>query len=189
MEVILALFVVMVGLIGVLAALPTGMSSAEMVIFQDAAIHLAESKFAEFRRDRVNPLVDLKDVSTVSNYMTVKQDTLKANGFRDFAYKTPGDPFEFFDNIERYEWQVRQDLLTPVGAVAVADAANVATGAQAALMPEPKHNPSGGGVDTLARVVVCIQLKGTQKQFTFTQYMINPGKAATSDGLWEDDFK
>ena len=40
MEVLIALFIFMVGIVGVLAALPTGVNAATWVIFQDAAIHL-----------------------------------------------------------------------------------------------------------------------------------------------------
>src|SRR6185503_16065029 len=64
MEVLIALFIFMVGIVGVLAAIPTGVNSAEWVIFQDAGIHLAHSKFTEFRRDRADPFVDLVDGSS-----------------------------------------------------------------------------------------------------------------------------
>src|SRR5471030_2484590 len=63
LEVMIAMFIFLVGIVGVLAAMPTAVSSATAVIFQDCAIHLSHSKFAEFRRDRADPAVDLQPSS------------------------------------------------------------------------------------------------------------------------------
>src|SRR5690348_5952040 len=112
LEVMIAMFIFLVGVLGVLASVPTGINAAATVILQDAAIHLAHSKFAEFRRDRIDPNVDL-DASSGSGYLPAsgytpgKQEPINATGapWRDFAHD-PGQPYEFFDDIQKYEWSV-----------------------------------------------------------------------------------
>jgi len=159
MEVLIAMFVFLVGIIGALAVLPVGISNATRVIFQDAAIHLSSSKFAEFRRDNVNPLADLADGS---GYMGLRQEPPNGNtgGWRDFAH-VPGDTYEFFDDIERYEWRVDQDLLKPVGQ-GQDELGNVA----------PVEGGGGAALD-LARVTIVIHLKGVKREHRFTQYIMN----------------
>src|SRR5262249_45172953 len=112
-ETLIAMFIFLIGIVGVLAAMPTGVNSAIWVIFQDAAIHLAHSKFAEFRRDRVDPAVDL--VASGSGYLPNSagpgvpgaQEGFNNEGdpWRDFAH-SPGDTYQYFDDIWKYEWKI-----------------------------------------------------------------------------------
>jgi prepilin-type N-terminal cleavage/methylation domain-containing protein len=157
-EVLIAMFVFLIGIVGVMAAMPVGIDSASLVIFQDASIHLSASKFAEFRRDAVDPAADLADGSS---YMNAHQEPLNSggNGYRDFAH-TPGATYEYFDSIERYEWKVDQAMLKPVG-VGVDDLGR--TG--------PVEN--AGTPLPVTRVTIDMHLKGSTRHFRFTQYMVN----------------
>jgi hypothetical protein len=168
LEVLVALFIFLVGIVGVLAALPTGISSAQTVILQDAAIHLAHSKFAEFRRDRVDPLVDLVEGST---YMNKRQEPVNASAsgpWHDFAH-SPGDTYEFFDDIGNYEWRVDKDRFKQVG-----------------LDADGITPVEGGGraLSKLARVAIIVHLKSTTKQFIFSQYMYAAGRVLPVDPAW-----
>ncbi|HYF51761.1 MAG TPA: prepilin-type N-terminal cleavage/methylation domain-containing protein [Planctomycetota bacterium] len=159
LEVMLALFIFVVGIVGVLAAIPTGVRSAEQVILQDASIHLAHSKFAQFRRDRVDPLVDLISGSA---YMTNKQEPLNSSGdCRDFKL---GFDVDNFDDIQRYEWKVE---VKPV------------KGKDAGIAAAPGHlapsDTAGTAMMQLASVQVTVRQKGTDDEFTFTQYMFSYG--------------
>jgi hypothetical protein len=152
LEVLLALFILLVGIVGVLAALPTGIESAHNVIFQDVAIHLAHSKFAEFRRDRINPRLDLVEGSA---YLAARHEPVNASGggWRDFAHEANG-AYKDFDGIERYEWRVEQKELQSVG---VSEAFT------------PQHN---AGTDIgVTRVSLAARMKGAFREFRFTQYM------------------
>jgi type II secretory pathway pseudopilin PulG len=153
LEVMIALFIFMVGIVGVLAAIPTGVNSAATVVFQDAAIALAQSKFAEFRRDRVNPSVDLKNGSA---YMGARHEPLNSTGvWRDFASGNNA-AYQYFDDIERYEWRV--DIAPAMFAIYSAT-------------PAPYLSPViGGPADSeLQEVTVTVHLRGTTKEFEFTQ--------------------
>jgi prepilin-type N-terminal cleavage/methylation domain-containing protein len=160
MELLIALFIFLIGVVGLVAAMPTGVNSAAKVVFQDAAVHLSRSKFAEFRRDRVNPRVDLKDGA---DYMDAasspprRQELTNGNagGWRDFAH-SPGDTYEHFDDIDRYQWRIDQNALLMVGLDTTAS--NV-----------PKVN--SGTDQGLTRVVLIISQKGTKNEYRFTQYM------------------
>lgn len=158
MELLIALFIFLVGVVGLVAAMPTGVNSAQKVVFQDAAVHLSRSKFAEFRRDRVNPRTDLVDgAAYMSGPPTGRQEPMNGNpgGWRDFAH-APGDTYTDFDDIDRYQWRVDQGALQVVG---------LDTGANNV----PKVN--GGTDQGLTRVVLVIALKGTKVEYRFTQYM------------------
>jgi prepilin-type N-terminal cleavage/methylation domain-containing protein len=158
-EVLIALFIFLVGIVGLLAAMPTGVNTAEKVIFQDAAIHLSRSKFAEIRRDRIDPRVDLLDGSNYMDPPSPPRHHEPVNGslqkWRDFAHG-PGDTYENFDEIERYQWRIDPVALNNVGT----DVGNNYV---------PKVN---GGTDVgLTRVVIIIGLKGTKIEYRFTQYI------------------
>ena len=171
LEVLIALFIFMVGIVGVLAALPAGINSASYVISQDTAIHLAHSKLSEFRRDGVDPAVDLIDGSAylpAGGAYTLGagiQEPLNGNpgNYRDFAHKA-GEPYEHFDDIQRYEWKVE---INPVYASAAGNPA-----------PPPDYmvpSHSAGTPLPLTRVVVTVHTKGTAREFSFTQYMYSYG--------------
>jgi hypothetical protein len=158
LEVLIALFILMVGLMGILAAVPTGLNSASLVVFQDAAIHLAHSKFSEFRRDRVDPQPDLAAGST---YLNSKQEPINSSGapWHDFA-SAPGDTYEYFDDIQAYEWSLD---VGPAGKSA---------GGSPAPAPNyfaPDHKGAAGF--KLAKVTIVVRKKGTSREFRFTQYM------------------
>jgi hypothetical protein len=143
-----------VGIVGVLAALPTGITSAQWVIFQDAAIHLAHSKFAEFRRDRADPV----QLVNGSAYMTARHEPLNASGWHDFACTNPTDTYEHFDDIERYEWTVETGDVK-------------ASGAGTPAPPAGYFGPGNAGNDVnCKRVTLAVRCKGTNKEFRFTQY-------------------
>jgi Tfp pilus assembly protein PilV len=174
-EVLIAMFIFMVGIVGVLAALPTGVTSAEWVIFQDAAIHLSRSKFSEFRRDRINPPIDLKEAST---YMVNCQEPPNgsADKFHDFDSK-PGSTYQYFDDITRYEWKVVQDPLTK----------SVGIGAAGAIPTPPADYqvpllPGVNGTDIgLWHVTIIIRQKGTSRELEFTQYMTDYNRVSPVD--------
>jgi len=169
LELLMAIFIFMVGIMGVLMALPTGTNAASWVIFQDAAIHLSQSKFAEFRRDRVDPSVDLADGSgymngigtTASGKPAGKQEPLKGNGWRDFAHTNPTDTYYHFDDITRYEWKVDQSVLKSVGA-----------GAAGAPAGHLAPQFGGGNALDLYSVTIVVHMKGTTREFRYTQYML-----------------
>jgi hypothetical protein len=160
LEVIIAMFIFLVGIVGVLAAMPVGVSNATLVIFQDASIHLSASKFAEFRRDEVNPAVDLVDGSAYLNDFHEGTNG-SAEGFRDFAHKS-GGRYEYFDDNDRYEWKIDQKLLKQVG-----------IGKDEQNMPAPVI---GGDPLNVTRVCVVIHLKGTTRYMRYTQYMLGKGR-------------
>ncbi|HYF50697.1 MAG TPA: prepilin-type N-terminal cleavage/methylation domain-containing protein [Planctomycetota bacterium] len=157
LEVLIAMFIFLIGIVGVLAVVPTGVNAASLVIFQDAAIHLSSSKFAEFRRDEINAAVDLQDGSAyLSNYHEPHNGS--AEKFRNFA-SGPGQRYEHFDEIQRYEWKVDQDQLRAVN-----------LGEDELKNPAPVE--SGGAPLLLTRVTVVIHMKGTSRYMRFTQYML-----------------
>jgi hypothetical protein len=174
-EVMVAMFIFLVGIVGVLAALPTGVTSGEWVIFQDAAIHLSRSKFSEFRRDRANPSVDLVEGSS---YMTKWQEPINSSGeFHDFN-SAAGSTYQYFDDVWRYEWKVDQTILgKPV----------LLTNSGAVPLPQPNCMApvhTGGGTDVgLSRVVLVIRQKGTQRELQFTEYMTDYGRVAPVDPI------
>lgn len=178
LEVMIALFIFMVGIVGVLAAVPTGVNSAEWVIFQDAALHLAHSKFSEFRRDRVDPFTDLADGSAYmpnaiggANTPGIQENKNgNAGGWRDFAHGL-GEPYQYFDDIERYEWRLE---LQEVGAgdYASTQPAGIAAPTGSHLAPV-----SGGGAGIrLQRVTVIVHMKGLSRELRFTQYLTPYGR-------------
>ena len=165
LEVLIALFIFLIGVLGALAAIPAGVSAAKLVIFQDASIHLAQSKFAEFRRDRVDPAVDLAggylngSGQLASGRPAGIQEPLNGSGvWHDFAHGS-GDTYESFDDIDQYEWKVDQAQLKPISTSAL-DAQN-------------KKSPldTAGTAIGLTQVAVVIHLKNTTREFRFTQYM------------------
>ena len=167
MEVMIAMFIFMVGIVGVLAAFPTGITSAEWVIFQDAAIHLSHSKFSEFRRDRINPTADL---SGGSLYLINRHGKATNDGtydWRDFRYAASADAnqydndaYQYFDDIERYVWRVETG---PV------NAGNGSPAPPAGFLA-PVHG-GGASLGDLVKTKIVIRLKGTRREFTFTQYL------------------
>jgi hypothetical protein len=171
LEVMIAMFIFTVGILGCLAALPTGITAASIVILQDAAIHLSHSKFAEFRRDRINPAVEL-DPNSGSGYLPAgggytpgKQEPINATGapWRDFAHD-PSQPYEFFDDIQKYEWSVETSR---VNAMKTGNPNPAAT----FYCPEQIGNPSPDRALQLTRVTITVRLKGHRQQLQFTQYM------------------
>ncbi|MCW8129026.1 MAG: prepilin-type N-terminal cleavage/methylation domain-containing protein [Planctomycetota bacterium] len=171
-EILIALFVLLIGVMGILAAMPTGIDSAQKVVFLDASVHLSRSKFAEFRRDRIDPRVDLLDGS---GYMDAalapprgqEQKNGNAGGWRDFAHGA-GETYEYFDDIERYQWLVDQGELRSVGLDSNAT--------PAAPNTSPYVPVVNAGADVgLTRVTIVINLKGTKKEQRYTQYMYSYG--------------
>jgi prepilin-type N-terminal cleavage/methylation domain-containing protein len=168
LEVMIAMFIFLVGIVGVLAAMPTGINSATWVIFQDAAIHLSHSKFAEFRRDRVDPAIDLAPSgggylpSSSGGFTPGQQEPINENGapWRDFA-SAPGQTYQYFDDIARYEWRVE-----------TADIDNGTVGSPAT--PPNFFFPVAASSATalaLKRVSIVIRMKRTTREMKFTQYM------------------
>lgn len=162
LEVLIAMFIFMVGIVGVMAAIPSGITSAEWVIFQDASLHLVHSKFSEFRRDRIDPPIDL-----TGPYLTSKHGKAKANGWREFLYENPADAnafdndtYKYFDDVQRYEWTV--------------EVSSVSAGVAGTPAPPPNMLAPTSGAGTpigLTKVVIRIRMKGTTREFRFTQYM------------------
>jgi hypothetical protein len=154
LECMLAMFILMVGIMGVLSALPTGINAAESVILQDVSIHLAHSKFSEFRRDKAN-------YAAFNAYLGANHESINSSPggkWRDFA-SGKGETYEFFDDIARYEWmaeatQVKNEARVPAGPVTYF---------------QPSH-ATGTPLD-LYLIRVTVHLKGTTKEFTFSQYM------------------
>ena len=164
-EVMIAMFVFLVGILGVLAALPSGVNAAHYVMFQDAAIHLSRSKFSEFRRDRVDPRVDLVDGSAYMDGASAppRRQEVKngaAGGWRDFAHAA-GDTYENFDDIEHYQWCVDQDELKAV---------SVDAGSNYRPIVAPGPDLS------VTRVTLVISMKGSKREMRFTQFMYSYGK-------------
>jgi hypothetical protein len=166
MEVMFAMFIFVVGVVGVLGAIPTGVSSASTIIFQDAALQLSNSKFAEFRRDRIDPATDLGDDTA---YMPAggsfvigqgKQEPHNgsAGNWRDFPHGID-EPYQYFDDIERYEWKVETSPVS-IGAGDPVPAPNY-------MAPIDGAGPAIG----VTRVRLIIHMKGTSREFGFTQYM------------------
>ncbi len=167
-EVLIALFIFLVGIVGVLAAIPAGVNSGMSVIFQDAAIHLAHSKFAEFRADRVDPsLLDPTNAGNVLNtYGAVDAAATELGGGWRTFFSNAGETYENFDDIQRYRWKV---VVTEVG--------RGANGVGPADPNAPKHpTPPGltvaGAIPLLKRVTMFIHARGTAREFHFTQYMM-----------------
>ncbi len=156
-EVLIAMFVFLIGIVGVMAAMPVGIDSAALVIFQDASIHLSASKFAELRRDQIDPATDLLDGSA---YMTARQEPLNGNtgNYRDFAHAA-GDAYENFGDIERYEWKVDTTQLKTIG-----------VGTDDLGRPAPVEN--AGTALPVTRVTLDLHLKGSKRHFRYTQYML-----------------
>ena len=157
-EVLLAMFILLVGIVGVVAAIPTGISSATAIVFQDASLHLAHSKFDEFARDRVDPATDLQSSSAYLNAIHGPVNSSPGGNWRDFLHKRisadDGDPYEYFDDIALYEWSIQ---VTSVGAKAGGGALT------------PVH---GGGADIkLFRVLLTTRRKGSAREMEFNQYM------------------
>ena len=166
-EVMIAMFIFLVGILGVLAALPSGVNAAHYVMFQDASIHLSRSKFAEFRRDRIDPRVDLLDGAayvdagaTPPRIQEPKNGA--AGGWRDFAHG-PGDVYENFDDIEHYQWMIDQDDIKKSVSVDPAKG-NVPTTTLA------------GAELNVTPVTIVIQMKGSKREMRYTQYMFSYGK-------------
>ena len=147
LEVLIAMFILLFGVIGVLAALPTGVNSAQWVILQDAAMNLAASKFSEFRRDRVDP-------ASLNKFTT----------YQEFAHAA-GDPYENFDDISFYEWRVDNDNGRFCGMTASGGASPAPTLGYMAPMP-------GASNSGLMQVTIAVRMKGTTRSFRFTQYML-----------------
>ena len=173
LEVLIAMFIFLVGIVGVLAAMPTGINSATWVIFQDSAIHLSHSKFAEFRRDRVDPAVQLQTapggyLPASSTLVAGQQEPYNSSGapWRDFAHG-PGDTYQYFDDIDRYEWKVdaTQQIDNGPGSGDVPLPADY-------TFPTNSNNSARG----LFRVDVTIRMKQTTREMRFTQFMYAYGQ-------------
>jgi type II secretory pathway pseudopilin PulG len=162
LEVLIALFIFMIGIVGVLAALPTGVTSAQLVIFQDAAIQLAHSKFAEFRRDRADPATDLVNAAYLGT-----ANASPGGPWYDFPHAA-GETYEYFDDIDRYEWKLE---LTPIGA----------GGGGVPAPPAGTNFPVAGNDLNLTSVAVVVHMKGTSKEFRFTQLMYAYGRVLPYD--------
>jgi type II secretory pathway pseudopilin PulG len=167
LEVIIAMFIFLIGILSIMLAIPSGINAASLVVFQDASIHLAQSKFSEFRRDRADPAVDLLGgpymggAGTLANGRPAGlQEPLNGNPgeWRDFAH-SKGDTYEYFDDIERYEWKIDKTLAVPVG-ISALNAQNLKTPLAGA------GTPVG-----LTQITLVIHLKSTDREFRFTQYM------------------
>jgi prepilin-type N-terminal cleavage/methylation domain-containing protein len=159
LEILIAMFIMLVGLVGVLGAMPVGITSAEWVVFQDASIHLAHSKFDEFSRDRVNPGTDLQPSSAYLMTNHGPFNSSPTGEWRDFPYAV-NETYEFFDDINRYEWKL--------------ETANLGTGTGGTpAPPSGVVGPIDGGGDDigLRRVTVVVHLKGTSREFRFSQYL------------------
>jgi type II secretory pathway pseudopilin PulG len=182
LEVIIAMFIFLVGIVGVLAAMPTGINSASWVIFQDCAIHLAHSKFSEFRRDRIDPTVAGTDnpaahlaptpngyLPTTTPYVPGNQEPFNTSGdpWRDFAHQ-PGQPYQYFDDIDRYEW-------------CVSATQQVDNGAGSGDVPVPAKFSFPTNVATtsnigLFKVDITVRMKGTTRQMRFSEYFFSYGQ-------------
>ena len=167
-EVMIAMFIFLVGIMGVLAAMPTGIDSALAVVEQDAAIHLVHSKFAEFRRDRVDPPTDLIPGSgylpSGGGYTAGAQEPYNLTSgapWRDFA-SDPGQPYEYFDDIKRYEWRVETSPVT---------AETTGNPAPAAGYLAPSVSGGVGTPLNLTRVTIAVRAHKSLREYTFTQYL------------------
>ena len=174
LEVMIAMFIFLVGILGVLGAMPGGIDNASIVVQQDAAIHLVHSKFAEFRRDRIDPAVDLVPGSTYlpsgGTFTPGAQEPFNASGnpWRDFA-SGPGQTYEHFDDITRYEWRVET---APVRAV------NTGTPAPPPGFLFPTVGGGAGTPLNLTQVTISVRSRGSKREFAFTQYMCSADPAA-----------
>jgi type II secretory pathway pseudopilin PulG len=181
LEVIIAMFIFLVGIVGVLAAMPTGINSATWVIFQDCAIHLAHSKFAEFRRDRIDPTPAGTDnpvahlvptpggyLPTTGTYVAGNQEPFNTSGdpWRDFAHQ-PGQPYQYFEDIDRYEWSVSATQQVDNGN----GTGDVPLGTNF-FYPTNVGNSQIG----LYKVDITIRMKGTTRQMQFSQYFFSYGQ-------------
>ena len=173
LEVLIAMFIFLIGIVGVLAVMPTGINSATWVIFQDSAIHLAHSKFAEFRRDRVDPTVQLQPVSggylpTSGAFVPGNQEPFNVSGspWRDFLH-TPGATYQYFKDVDRYEWKVAATQQVDNGA-----------GNGDVPLPAGYFFPTGAASSAIGlwRVDLTIRMKSTTRQMRFTQYMFDCGQ-------------
>ena len=173
LEVLIAMFIFLVGIVGVLAAMPTGINSATWVIFQDSAIHLSHSKFAEFRRDRVDPAVQLQPAAggylpAGATIVPGQQEPYNSSGapWRDFAH-SPGDTYQYYDDIERYEWKVEatQQIDNGLGSGDVPLPADY-------TFPTNSNNSARG----LRRVDITIRMKNTTREMRFSQFMYAYGQ-------------
>ncbi|HYF51219.1 MAG TPA: prepilin-type N-terminal cleavage/methylation domain-containing protein [Planctomycetota bacterium] len=152
-EVLLAILILLVGLVGCLAALPTGIVSADSVVFQDVSNHLAHSKLAVFRRDCIDPGVDL---ATGSAYLSAQHEPAAAGEWRNFSKDFDGDNFH---DIVRYQWCVE------VQSVGNQDAA---------LATNPGYQRPAHGTANLKRLYVVrvfIRAQGTSHETSYAQYM------------------
>ncbi len=153
-EIMIALFLMLIGVVGVLAAMPTGVGEANWVVFQDAAINLAHSKFAEFRRDRMDP-----SQPGWQSYLDL-QSIAGADGFRPFLppNANASNPYYFFDDIVKYSYRVissqQVDVPQNVGGVPV----NV---------PYAVGNPT----ITCYIVTIIVRMSGGTRTFQFKQLM------------------
>jgi prepilin-type N-terminal cleavage/methylation domain-containing protein len=183
LEVMIAMFIFLVGIVGVLAAMPTGINSALWVIFQDSAINLSHSKFAEFRRDRADPgggpqpnltataggYLPASGVYTPGFQEPPNTSPMEADNiqWRDFAHN-PGEPYQYYDNISGYEWKV-----------VVTDMDN---GVPPVTDPQPPAGylyPVNSGAASpigLKKVSVVIRMKSTTRQMKFSQLMFAWGQ-------------
>jgi prepilin-type N-terminal cleavage/methylation domain-containing protein len=148
-EILVALFIFLVGICGVLVAIPTGVKSAEWVILQDAAIHLAHSKFAEFRRDRM-PWGPGQKYADLDAYLNARHEPLNSNNYREFAHGK-GEAFEAFDDVDHYEWKAEAVPVYKDGTAT------------------PSH--TGGADLSLWKVIICVRIHKSAREFQFTQYM------------------
>ena len=188
-EVLVAIFIVSIGVIGVMATIPVGVDTAQQIIIQDNAVTLCQSKFAEFRRDRINP--GEAALGSYHNACRIRYDAVHGGGayqahacqdragcnnfyrWHDFPHQQ-GDDYENFADIGEYEWRVVE------GGHRVVDQEKVAGPGQENGDPDDYWVPKLGAKvadvgDTspikLYLVTVQIRKKRTAKTFRFQTYM------------------
>ena len=119
-EVLVALFILSVGVIGVLATIPVGVDTAQTIIVQDNAVTLSQSKLGEFRRDRIVP--GEPGLAGYHAFMKANYDLRKGNGSYATNICWPScdntyykwhkfecgeeDAYTNFADIEEYEWRI-----------------------------------------------------------------------------------
>ena len=187
MEVLVAMFIVSIGVIGVMASLPVGIDTAQQIIVQDNSINLAMSKFAEFRRDRIDPAS--AGLGTYHAQMLIQYNArhggagdkyrtdicqgrvgcLNYYGWHDFE-KLEGDPFIHFPDIEEYEWRLLRDGHRAVEPQRIDGAGGAGDDYYA---PDLGASVDTGGVSTIGLYLVTIQVrkKKTSKVFFFKTFL------------------
>jgi len=183
-EVLVAMFILSIGVIGVLAALPVGIDTAQEIIIQDNSLAISQSKWGEFRRDRINP----GELGLASYHAACAAAYNARHGggaygsnvcrsgcggsfysWHSFESDT-GDAFENFADIVEYEWRLRADKHQAVENFQVVGPAG---GTDVYYVPTLGARVDAGGVSSIGlyRMVLDIRKKQTQKRFTYETFM------------------